>query len=231
MPEGTTIAWSHAPFEMGECGLCHSNDDPADPGAINHFQALSAALSATVGLGNIGGVALAIALGGPGAVFWMWVVGFFGMALKLTEVTLSMLYRNTDDPDNPHGGPMWVASKGLARLNPKLAGVGKLIGGMTYGASEKESLRHFRESLKITPRAPIARIVNHDCIFDAFRDHLELQGTTHRDDRLGNGHVVAVVWNFPDEGLIDLQGVDRQLLQVTEGRVTGAKIIDSDLDT
>jgi AGCS family alanine or glycine:cation symporter len=105
-------------------------DDPADPGAINHFQALSAALSATVGLGNIGGVALAIALGGPGAVFWMWVVGFFGMALKLTEVTLSMLYRNTDDPDNPHGGPMWVASKGLARLNPKLAGVGKLIGGI-----------------------------------------------------------------------------------------------------
>ena len=50
------------------------------------------------GLGNIGGVALAIALGGPGAVFWMWVIGFFGMALKLTEVTLSMLYRNTDDP-------------------------------------------------------------------------------------------------------------------------------------
>ncbi len=103
-------------------------DDPDDPGAINHFQALSAALSATVGLGNIGGVALAIALGGPGAVFWMWVVGFFGMTIKLTEVTLSMLYRNTDDPDNPHGGPMWVASKGLAKLNPRLAGLGKFIG-------------------------------------------------------------------------------------------------------
>ena len=84
-------------------------DDPDDPGAINHFQALSAALSATVGLGNIGGVALAIALGGPGAIFWMWVIGFLGMAIKLTEVTMSMLYRNTDDPDNPHGGPMWVA--------------------------------------------------------------------------------------------------------------------------
>ena len=63
-----------------------SYDDPNDPGAINHFQALSAALSATVGLGNIGGVALAISLGGPGAVFWMWVVGFFGMSIKLTEV-------------------------------------------------------------------------------------------------------------------------------------------------
>ena len=103
-------------------------DDPDDPGAINHFQALSAALSATVGLGNIGGVALAISLGGPGAVFWMWVVGFFGMALKLTEVTLSMLYRNTDDPDNPHGGPMWVASRGMALRNPRLAGLGKAIG-------------------------------------------------------------------------------------------------------
>jgi len=89
-------------------------DDANDPGAINHFQALSAALSATVGLGNIGGVALAIALGGPGAVFWMWIIGLLGMAIKLTEVTLSMLYRNTDDPDNPHGGPMWVAHKALA---------------------------------------------------------------------------------------------------------------------
>ena len=65
--------------------------DPAAPGAISHFQALSAAISGTVGLGNIGGVAIAVSLGGPGAVFWMWVVGFVGMALKLTEVTLSML--------------------------------------------------------------------------------------------------------------------------------------------
>lgn len=104
-------------------------DDPEDPGAISHFQALSAALSATVGLGNIGGVALAVALGGPGAVFWMWVVGLLGMALKTTEVTLSMLYRNTDDPKNPHGGPMWVVSRGLAARSPKLAGVGKAAGG------------------------------------------------------------------------------------------------------
>lgn len=105
-------------------------DDPNDPGAINHFQALSAALSATVGLGNIGGVALAIALGGPGAVFWMWVVGFFGMSIKLTEVTLSMLYRNTDDPDDPHGGPMWVIKKGMRRFGPNLGKVGTVIGGI-----------------------------------------------------------------------------------------------------
>jgi AGCS family alanine or glycine:cation symporter len=103
-------------------------DRKDDPGAINHFQALSAALSATVGLGNIAGVAVAIALGGPGAIFWMWMVGIAGMALKTTEVSLSMIYRNTDDPDNPHGGPMWVASKGFAQWG--WGGFGKLVGGI-----------------------------------------------------------------------------------------------------
>lgn len=99
-----------------------------DPGAINHFQALSTALSGTVGLGNIGGVAVAVALGGPGAVFWMWVVGLVGMSIKTTEVTLSMLYRNVDIPDEPHGGPMWVASKGFAQWG--LGPIGKIVGGI-----------------------------------------------------------------------------------------------------
>jgi AGCS family alanine or glycine:cation symporter len=103
-------------------------DSDQDPGAINHFQALSAALSATIGLGNIGGVAVAISLGGPGAVFWMWMVGIAGMALKMTEVTQSMLYRNTLDPENPHGGPMFVASHGMAEIAPSLAGLGRWIG-------------------------------------------------------------------------------------------------------
>ena len=102
-------------------------DDPNDPGAINHFQALSAALSGTVGLGNIGGVALAIMLGGPGAIFWMWVVGLLGMSIKFVEVTLSMLYRNTDDPDNPHGGPMWVAGRALKHMKPELGWLGTVL--------------------------------------------------------------------------------------------------------
>ncbi|MCG8370095.1 MAG: amino acid carrier protein, partial [Proteobacteria bacterium] len=102
-------------------------DDASHPGAISHFQALSAALSGTVGLGNIGGVALAISLGGPGAIFWMWIIGVLGMAVKMLEVTLSMLYRNTDDPENPHGGPMWVADKAFAQWNPKLAGLGRVV--------------------------------------------------------------------------------------------------------
>jgi AGCS family alanine or glycine:cation symporter len=101
-------------------------DNPDDPGAISHFQALSAALSATVGLGNIAGVAIAIAIGGPGAVFWMWVVGFVGMALKSTEVTQSMLFRDTSDPNNPHGGPMFVVAEGMKKWG--LGGLGKFIG-------------------------------------------------------------------------------------------------------
>ncbi|MCW5753144.1 MAG: amino acid carrier protein [Phycisphaeraceae bacterium] len=105
-------------------------DDKSDPGAINHFQALSTALSGTVGLGNIAGVSVAVALGGPGAVFWMWIVGMVGMALKLTEVTQSMLYRDTSDPDNPKGGPMWVCRKGFAKISPALAPLGIIVGGI-----------------------------------------------------------------------------------------------------
>lgn len=103
-------------------------DDHDDPGAINHFQALSAALSATVGLGNIAGVAIAVALGGPGAIFWMWIIGVLGMSLKMTEVTQSMLYRNTDDPDNPHGGPMFVVKKGFKEWG--LGPIGTFVGGV-----------------------------------------------------------------------------------------------------
>ncbi|HHN79139.1 MAG TPA: hypothetical protein ENK11_10785, partial [Phycisphaerales bacterium] len=102
-------------------------DDHSDPGAINHFQALSAALSATVGLGNIAGVAVAVALGGPGAILWMWIIGFVGMALKMTEVTQAMIYRNTDDPENPHGGAMFVVAKGLAGPGPRRVFAGLLF--------------------------------------------------------------------------------------------------------
>lgn len=114
----------------GPVVLAGRYDDRDEEGAISHFQALSAVLSATVGLGNIAGVALAVSLGGPGAIFWMWVVGLVGMAIKLTETVLSMLYRNMDDPDNPHGGPMWVVSRAIADWKPSWAGVGKFIGGL-----------------------------------------------------------------------------------------------------
>lgn len=103
-------------------------NEPGAPGAISPFQALAAALSATVGLGNISGVAIAITLGGPGAVFWMWIVGLAGMALKTIEVTLSMLYRRTDNQDEPSGGPMWVAYEGLAQRSERLRPFGRALG-------------------------------------------------------------------------------------------------------
>ncbi len=90
-------------------------DDPNDPGEISHFQALTAALSATVGLGNIAGVAVAVSLGGPGAVFWLWIAGFIGMCTKFTEVTLALMYRDTGHGGAMHGGPMFVIKNGLSK--------------------------------------------------------------------------------------------------------------------
>lgn len=90
-------------------------DNPEDKGEISHFQALCAALSATVGLGNIAGVAVAVSLGGPGAVFWLWVAGFIGMCTKFTEVTLSVHYRDTDSKGHVHGGPMFVIKNALSK--------------------------------------------------------------------------------------------------------------------
>lgn len=88
-------------------------DDPDDEGDVTHFQALSAALSATIGIGNIAGVALAVRLGGPGALFWMWVTAVFGMALKYAECTLSHRYRVIHEDGSASGGPMYYIEKGL----------------------------------------------------------------------------------------------------------------------
>ena len=82
-------------------------------GDISHFQALMTALSATVGVGNIAGVATAIAVGGPGALFWMWVTGLFGMATKYSEAVLAIKYREVDKFNTMSGGPMYYISKGL----------------------------------------------------------------------------------------------------------------------
>lgn len=90
-------------------------DKPEDKGQISHFQALCTAISATVGLGNIAGVAIAISYGGPGAVFWLWVAGFIGMTTKFVEVTLSLLYRDITPEGTVHGGPMFTIKNGLGK--------------------------------------------------------------------------------------------------------------------
>ena len=100
-------------------------DDPNDHGEISHFKALTSALSATVGLGNIAGVAVAISTGGPGAVFWMWLVAFMGMSMKFASCTLAQLYRKVDSRGRVLGGPMVYLEKGLAEMG--LVGLGKFF--------------------------------------------------------------------------------------------------------
>jgi len=90
-------------------------DNPDDEGDLNHFRALTTALSATVGIGNIAGVATAIYYGGPGAIFWMWVTAFFGTTLKYAECTLSLKYREMDDQGFTAGGPMYTIENGMGR--------------------------------------------------------------------------------------------------------------------
>lgn len=100
-------------------------DNPKDPGEVTHFQALATALSGTVGLGNIAGVAIAITVGGPGATFWMIVAGLFGMSLKFTEVTLGVKYRKIDKDGNVSGGPMYYLKNALQLKN--LGALGKIL--------------------------------------------------------------------------------------------------------
>lgn len=90
-------------------------DDPNDPGQINHFEALTTALSATVGMGNIAGVAVAIAIGGPGAVFWMWISAVVGMSTKFFTASLAILYRGKDSAGEVQGGPMYFIREGLGK--------------------------------------------------------------------------------------------------------------------
>lgn len=93
--------------------LIKRKDDQAEEGDISNFQALMTALSATVGTGNIAGVATAIAIGGPGAVFWMWITGLVGMATKYGEAVLAVKYRVTSEKGEMSGGPMYYISRGL----------------------------------------------------------------------------------------------------------------------
>jgi len=95
--------------------LLGKHDDPDDKGQISHFQALSTALSSTVGIGNIAGVAVAISLGGPGALFWMWVSAIVGMATKFFTCSLGIMYRGYDSDNVLQGGPMYVIEQGMGK--------------------------------------------------------------------------------------------------------------------
>lgn len=133
--------------------------DPNEPGEVSHFQALTTALSATVGLGNIAGVAIAVSIGGPGATFWMIVAGLIGMSTKFAECTLAQAYRDVGPSGNVLGGPMQYLSRGLAEKG--LAPLGKVlavmfaflcIGGSLAGGNSfqvNQSLNAVQETLPI----------------------------------------------------------------------------------
>ena len=137
---------------------------PDAPGDVSHFAALSTALSATVGLGNIAGVAIAVSLGGPGATFWMIVAGLLGMTLKMVECTLAQMYREVRPDGRVLGGPMQYLSKGLAERG--IPGIGKglavlfafmCIGGSIGGGNSfqvNQSLNAVQESIPFLAGAP-----------------------------------------------------------------------------
>ncbi|MBD0279257.1 MAG: sodium:alanine symporter family protein, partial [Flavisolibacter sp.] len=112
-------------LNIAEGDIVDTLKDESHHGEVNHFQALATAVSGTVGLGNIAGVAVAVAIGGPGATFWMIVCGLLGMSSKFVECTLGVKYRDLDKNGVVYGGPMYYLKKGLAEKN--LAGFGKVL--------------------------------------------------------------------------------------------------------
>lgn len=103
-------------------------DNPNDPGQISHFKALTIALSSTIGMGNIAGVAVAISVGGPGAMFWMWVSAIVGMSTKFFTSTLAIMYRGKDTSGELQGGPMYFIMEGLGKSWKPLAVMFSLFG-------------------------------------------------------------------------------------------------------
>jgi len=134
-------------------------DDPNAAGEVTHFQALTTALSGTVGLGNIAGVAIAVSLGGPGATFWMILAGLLGMSSKFVECTLGVKYRNEYADGTVSGGPMYYLSKGLAERGPGFAMLGKVlavlfaifcIGGSFGGGNMFQANQSFAQLVNVT---------------------------------------------------------------------------------
>jgi len=135
------------------------HSDPTATGEVTHFQALATALSGTVGLGNIAGVAVAVSLGGPGATFWMIIAGFLGMSSKFVECTLGVRYRNEYSDGSVSGGPMYYLSKGLAERSEKLKTLGKIlavmfaifcVGGSFGGGNMFQANQSFKQVLAVT---------------------------------------------------------------------------------
>ena len=120
--------WTSINVVRGKYDDVEKDDSGSNDGEVSHFQALATAVSGTVGNGNIAGVALAIALGGPGATFWMIVCGLLGMSTKFVECTLGVYYRDVDEDGVVYGGPMYYISRGLKSKG--FATLGKIAGAL-----------------------------------------------------------------------------------------------------
>ena len=120
--------WTSINVVRGKYDDVEKDDSSSNDGEVSHFQALATAVSGTVGNGNIAGVALAIALGGPGATFWMIVCGLLGMSTKFVECTLGVYYRDVDEDGVVYGGPMYYISRGLKSKG--FATLGKIAGAL-----------------------------------------------------------------------------------------------------
>ncbi len=120
----------HFNYFMGKTlgSLFKKEEKEVGSGHVSAFNAVATAIGGAVGVGNIGGVATAIAIGGPGALFWLWVAALLGMALKSAEVTLAVYYRSVDEKGEPYGGPTYYIQKGIGRLLPgKLAKIATVL--------------------------------------------------------------------------------------------------------
>jgi AGCS family alanine or glycine:cation symporter len=126
-------------------------DNTADPGHISHFKALSTALAGTIGMGNIAGVALAITIGGPGAIFWMWMTAVVGMATKFFTCSLAVMYRGRDSNGELQGGPMYVIREGLPKRLHWLAYMFAIVGaiGALPALQSNQLIQIFRDLVLI----------------------------------------------------------------------------------
>jgi AGCS family alanine or glycine:cation symporter len=126
-------------------------DNPNDPGHINHFSALTAAMAGTIGMGNIAGVALAIQIGGPGAIFWMWMTAILGIATKFFTCSLAVMYRGYDDNGELQGGPMYVIREALPKRWHFLASIFAVVGliGCLPALQSNQLIQIFRDLVMI----------------------------------------------------------------------------------
>jgi AGCS family alanine or glycine:cation symporter len=180
-------------------------DNPEDEGDLTHFRALATALSATVGIGNIAGVATALYYGGPGALFWMWVTAFFGTTLKYSECTLALHFRDIDEDGHTAGGPMYTIEKGLG-IKWRWLGVAFACLAIICSFATGNAIQSFTLSDQIY--SEVVQVVGHEHFLTT--KHTAISEFEISLQQVINGIIIATI-----VGLVILGGIKRI------GQVTG----------